>query len=54
MKKKWKKPALRIIVRNKPEEAVLTGCKTNTQPNGPDFPGCAAVLGGPCKVDTGS
>jgi len=27
MKKKWEKPSLRVIVRSKPEEAVLTACK---------------------------
>jgi hypothetical protein len=27
-KKLWSKPELTVLVRNKPEEAVLTGCKT--------------------------
>jgi hypothetical protein len=27
LKKKWKKPELQVIIRNRPEEAVLTGCK---------------------------
>ena len=27
MKKKWEKPSLRVIVRSKTEEAVLTACK---------------------------
>jgi hypothetical protein len=26
-KKKWQKPELIVLVRNEPEEAVLTGCK---------------------------
>ena len=26
--KQWKKPELIVLVRNKPQEAVLTGCKT--------------------------
>lgn len=26
-KKKWKKPLLTILVRSKPEETVLAGCK---------------------------
>lgn len=26
--KQWMKPELIILVRNKPQEAVLTGCKT--------------------------
>ncbi len=29
-KKKWEKPELLVLVRNNPEEAVLTGCKTTT------------------------
>jgi hypothetical protein len=27
-KKKWVKPELTVLVRNKPEEQVLSGCKT--------------------------
>ena len=36
-KKKWTDPALVVLVRNRPEEAVLTGCKTldNTGRGGP-------------------
>lgn len=26
-KKKWKKPKLIVLVRSKPEEAILQGCK---------------------------
>lgn len=41
MKKKWKKPKLVVLVRGKPEEAVLLYCKTDIfQSDGPD------VLGG--------
>jgi|GEM_PF-1181326 len=29
-KRQWTDPALIVLVRNKPEEAVLTGCKTET------------------------
>jgi len=28
-KRGWTDPALIVLVRNKPEEAVLDGCKTN-------------------------
>ena len=30
----WKKPNLIIIGQGKPEENVLSGCKSNTQPIG--------------------
>ena len=30
-KKEWKTPELIILVRSKPEEAVLAACKTNPQ-----------------------
>jgi hypothetical protein len=30
-KKEWKTPELIVLVRSKPEEAVLTGCKTQTK-----------------------
>ena len=38
MKKKWKKPLLRVIVRTKSEEKVLSACKTPSLggPGGPD------------------
>jgi hypothetical protein len=44
MKKKWEKPSLQVIVRHKPEEAVLSGCKTNTIVTG------AGKAAGGCKV----
>jgi hypothetical protein len=31
-KKAWQKPQLVIMVRSKPEETVLQGCKTDTFP----------------------
>jgi hypothetical protein len=34
-KKMWRKPELIVLVRNKPEEAVLTSCKTDGQGGGP-------------------
>jgi len=30
-KKTWEKPALVVLTRNKPEEAVLLACKSNNQ-----------------------
>ena len=30
-KKQWQKPALIVLVRRKPEEAVLEGCKSTLQ-----------------------
>ena len=29
-KKQWQKPQLVVLVRSKPEEAVLTGCKVDS------------------------
>ena len=40
-KKQWQKPALIVLVRRKPEEAVLFGCKVLTQ----DGPIAACVYG---------
>jgi hypothetical protein len=30
MKKTWEKPVLIVLVRGRPEEAILTGCKSYT------------------------
>ena len=35
-RKEWRKPELTVLVRNKPEEAVLAGCKSGGQ-GGPDI-----------------
>ncbi len=35
-KKLWTDPALVVLVRNRPEEAVLSGCKTETSRGGVD------------------
>ena len=45
--KTWEKPELIILVRNQPEEAVLTACKGVTVPGGP---GVSAISCGytPC------
>ena len=44
MKTNWQKPTLVILIRNRPEEIILTYCKQD-YPTGPqfpntDFPGC--------------
>lgn len=36
MAKSWEKPILIILVRNRPEENILTMCKTNTAALGAD------------------
>jgi hypothetical protein len=33
--KQWQKPELIVLVRNKPEETVLTACKVTTNPPSP-------------------
>ncbi len=35
MPKKWEKPKLIVLVKGRPEEAVLLLCKTNGQSGGP-------------------
>jgi len=55
-KKEWKTPELIVLVRSKPEEAVLAACKnTTTVPNGPTTnntgcmvwsPGCTGSCAG--------
>lgn len=37
-KKKWEKPKLIVLVKGRPEEAILAGCK------GGDFTGAAQVV----------
>ena len=36
-KKKWVQPELIVLVRSKPEESVLNGCKYWTESSGPDY-----------------
>ncbi|MBM3131005.1 MAG: hypothetical protein FJ009_20555 [Chloroflexi bacterium] len=38
-KKEWVKPELLVLVRNKPEEAVLTACKGNMVASSPGSQG---------------
>jgi hypothetical protein len=46
MKKVWEKPTLVILVRGKPEEAVLDVCKFLHVGDAPInvFPGCASTI----------
>jgi len=56
-KRAWEKPELIVIVRSKPEEAVLNGCKlAGANPPGPGSSNNNCVLpgGGRCRVDTGT
>jgi hypothetical protein len=47
VKKEWKTPELIVLVRSKPEEAVLTACKTSSAGG----TGPSATLFG-CRVPT--
>ena len=47
VKKEWTKPELIVLVRNKPEEAVLTACKFAS--GGPDSSQFDCILGG-CRA----
>ena len=46
-KKAWLKPELIVLVRGKPEEAVLTNCKSATAQifNATDFAKCSSTAG---------
>jgi hypothetical protein len=50
-KKEWSEPELIVLVRRKPEEAVLTGCKVTSMGGGNNdvFGGCLYTIteGGP-------
>jgi hypothetical protein len=39
-KQTWRRPELVVLVRSRPEEAVLTACKGNAGVNTPDSPNC--------------
>jgi hypothetical protein len=55
-KKEWYEPELIVLVRSKPEEAVLSVCKAYTSPSGPanNAAMCAQVACEDCAfiVDT--
>jgi hypothetical protein len=46
MKKSWEKPKLIILMRSKPEEQVLTICKTTSSAAMPssEFEGCSQIV----------
>jgi hypothetical protein len=48
----WTEPELIVLVRSKPEEAVLTGCKTGTGNDGYDAVNsrCALLNQGECSA----
>ncbi len=47
-KKQWTKPELIVLVRSKPEEAVLTNCKSALSLLTPIVAGCLLQLVGTC------
>jgi hypothetical protein len=54
-KKTWQKPELIVLVRSKPEEAVLLACKVPGNKTGPDKNSCKAAAGpGHCSDQIGS
>lgn len=57
-KKKWEKPELTVLVRHKPEEAVLSGCKTysNGAASGVNYQACVNSTGAciACSFQFGS
>lgn len=59
-KKKWTAPQLIVLVRGRPEEGVLVGCKKVAGPfSGPgmQFGGCGGIVGGcipRCGIPLGS
>jgi hypothetical protein len=47
-KKQWSRPELTVLTRNRPEEAVLNGCKVEDL-NGPGANNCTSdITEGPC------
>jgi hypothetical protein len=58
-KRPWQKPELIVLVRSRPEEAVLANCKFDTTHGGPDvsFGACELNLtdcGLSCLISVGS
>ena len=55
MKKKiWDRPKLVVLYRGNPEESVLTGCKTASNPSGGQTAvhgACMKVTGPKCQAD---
>jgi hypothetical protein len=55
-KKEWQTPELIVLVRSKPEEAVLTACKNTHTTAGisGQYEGCGSSTCGPCETPTTS
>ena len=56
-KKSWSEPELIVLVRGKPEEGVLTNCKSEAIPEGGPYVGaggCGKFGGGGCCVECSS
>jgi len=49
-KKPWEKPELTVLVRSRPEEAVLTGCKTSGGGGPQALLGKCGYVDGNCDV----
>jgi hypothetical protein len=52
--KEWTKPELLVLVRNKPEEAVLTACKYWGAWTGPALSECYKMYTGYCDTPRSS
>ncbi len=49
-KKEWVTPKLTVLVRGRPEESVLAGCKHPSLGYGPDRPNCKEPGGVECSI----
>jgi hypothetical protein len=55
MKKKWIKPELVVIVKGRPEEAILATCRTSgsmINPGNATFQNCSTRARGGCAATT--
>lgn len=50
----WQKPELIVLVRSKPEEAILADCKNTGSTAGPAHKTCADSTGQGCQATTTS
>jgi len=54
-KSAWQRPELIVLVRSRPEEAVLAGCKIPSANSGPSRHNCKEPTGpGNCVINTTS
>lgn len=54
MKPQWEKPELIVLLRTRPEEAVLAACKTGGHAGAGGWRNCQKEDGAPCNSLTGS